>query len=79
MTTTERLRQYIGKASFSSETDRFSTLECLGEIAKERASLIENVEDAAEEWARYVEADTAPMTLPKYIAAAIAKTANGNK
>lgn len=76
MSATERLRQYIGKASFASEADRFSAMECLGEIAKEKGRLIEAVEDAAEEWARYVEADTAPVTLPKYIAAAIAKTAN---
>lgn len=31
----ERLRQYLGKASFGSETDRFSALECLEEIARE--------------------------------------------
>ena len=32
MTNTERLRQYLTKASFSSEGDRFSALECLREI-----------------------------------------------
>lgn len=36
MTNTERLRQYIAKASFASEGDRYSALECLSEI--ERAS-----------------------------------------
>lgn len=76
MNTIERLRQYIGKASFSSEVDRFSALECLNDIERARDLMIENVEIAAEEWARYVEADTAPVTLPKYISAAIAKTAN---
>lgn len=76
MNNIERLRQYLGKASFSSEADRFSALECLNEIERERDLMIENVEIAAEEWARYVEVDTAPVTLPKYISSAIAKTAN---
>jgi len=33
--TIERLRQYIGKASFSSASDKFSALECLTEIQVE--------------------------------------------
>lgn len=30
--------------------------------------LIEKIEDAAEEWSKYVEVDTAPRTLPKHLA-----------
>ncbi len=74
----ERLKQYIGKASFSSEADRFSALECLGEIEQARERLIEDVETAAEEWARYVEADCAPVTLIEHITAAIAKSLTPN-
>lgn len=70
----ERLRQYIGKASFGSEADRYSALECVAAIEQQKKSLIENVEIAAEEWAGYVEADCAPVTLPKHIASAIAKS-----
>ena len=40
----ERLKQYLAKASFSSEADRFSALECVEEIAGEierlRAALL---------------------------------------
>lgn len=32
----ERLKQYLVKASFSCEADRFSALECLVEIANEK-------------------------------------------
>ncbi len=32
MNAIERLRQYLGKASFSSAMDKFSALECLDEI-----------------------------------------------
>ena len=78
MNSIERLKQYIGKASFSSNSDRFSALECIEEIDCEKALLIENIETAAEEWARYVEADCAPVTLIEHITAAIAKSLTPN-
>ena len=37
MTNTERLRQYLMKASFSSAGDKFSAMECLAEIERELA------------------------------------------
>lgn len=49
----------------------------------EDAALMEAVLDAADEWAQYVEADTAPMTLRKYLERAKAeaerKSAAGGK
>lgn len=68
-----RLKQYLAKASFSSEADRFSALQCLSEIEGTQVQLLESIDDAAYEWAKYVEVDTAPMTLQKYMAAAVAK------
>jgi hypothetical protein len=37
MTNTERLRQYLMKASLSSDGDKFSAMECLAEIERELA------------------------------------------
>jgi hypothetical protein len=34
MTNIERLKQYLGKASFSSAVDRYSALECVAEIER---------------------------------------------
>jgi hypothetical protein len=42
MNNIERLRQYIGKASFSSAVDKLSALECLEEIEAELASKADN-------------------------------------
>lgn len=46
MNNIERLRQYVGKASFSSESDRYSALECLAEIEKELFQV--RIDDAQE-------------------------------
>jgi len=32
----ERLKQYLGKASFSSESDRYSALECIAETERSK-------------------------------------------
>lgn len=56
----DRLKQYLSKASFSSEVDRQSALESL-------EGLLEDVDNAAHDWASYVEVDSAPCTLPVYM------------
>jgi len=73
----ERLKQYLSKATFDSVSDRHSAMDCIAEIERSRRTLIESIEDAAEEWAIYVEVDTAPITLPNHIRAAIAKAEGG--
>ena len=44
MTSAQRIKQYLGKASFSSEVDRYSALECVAEIETEMYRLIEELE-----------------------------------
>jgi len=48
MSATGRLRQYIFKASFSTEADRIAALELLDEIEKQKVSLTE-IEQVAED------------------------------
>jgi DnaJ-class molecular chaperone len=40
MTNIERLKQYLGKASFGSASDRYSALECVAEIERELAAKV---------------------------------------
>jgi len=48
MTNVERLRQYLIKASFSSNNDKFSALECLSEIKQEKELLLEACKSAVD-------------------------------
>ena len=51
MTNIERLKQYLGKASFSSAVDRHSALECVAEIERELSRKVgagETADDAQE-------------------------------
>ena len=51
ITNIERLKQYLGKASFSSAVDRYSALECVAEIERELAEKVvagETSDDAQE-------------------------------
>lgn len=66
MSKLDRLKQHLTKASFATEIDRLAAIQCLDD-------LIEDIETAAEIWAGYVEADHAPMSLLKYLSAAIRK------